>query len=162
MSDRPVMPDVSKKVDPRVVAVFADLAPRLRAALTAFGGLADVEDAVADTFEHRYSNTERVLAMRNPDGYLYRVARSKVTKPARKHPTLPDVPTALAPEIEPGLPAALATLTVNQRVSVFLIAGVAWTPGEVGEFLGIGESSVRNHYARGMAKLRVQIGEVQP
>ena len=162
MSNGPVMPELSAEVDPRVVAVFADLAPRLRAALTAFGGTADVEDAVADTFEYLCLHAERVLAMGNPDGYLYRVARSKVPRPARKHPTLPAVPDAVAPDVEPGLPAALAVLTANQRVSVFLMAGLAWTPGEVGEFLGIGESSVRNHYSRGMAKLRNKLGEVQP
>lgn len=146
--------------DPRIGQLFEDFAPRLRQALLAYGGSDDIDDAVADTFAYLCEHSDRVLSMANPHGYLYRVARSRVSRSRRRHPALPPVPQALQPEVEPGLPAALATLSDKQRVSVFLTTGLGWSAREVGEFLGIGESSVRNHCARGLAKLRAHIGEV--
>jgi DNA-directed RNA polymerase specialized sigma24 family protein len=52
-------------------------------------------------------------------------------------------------------------LSEKQRVAVYLIAGMGWTAPEVGSYLAIGESSARTHYARGLAKLRAQLGEVE-
>lgn len=156
----PLAPADGPDTDPRVGRLFESFAPRLRQALLAYGGSHDIDDAVADTFTYLCEHSDRVLAMANPHGYLYRVARSRVSKSRRRQPTLPPVPPTLQPEVEPGLPAALATLSDKQRVSVFLTTGLGWSAREVGEFLGIGESSVRNHCARGLAKLRAHLGEV--
>lgn len=139
---------------------FAELAPRLRAALTPLADAASVDDGVGEAFVYLCANHERVLAMDNPGGYLYRVARSRLGR-RRKDPVLPPVPDSAQPYVEPGLPKALAGLSERQRVALYLIAGMGWTAVEVGAYLDLGESSVRTHYDRGMAKLRAQLGEAE-
>ena len=144
---------------PPVRDAFVELSPRLRAALTPLADAAAVDDAIGDAFAYLCANADRVLAMENPGGYLYRVARRRLGR-SRRRPDLPPVPPSVMPQVEPGLPAALAELSEKQRVAVFLIAGMGWRATEVAEFLGLGESSVRTHYDRGLAKLRARLGEV--
>ena len=143
----------------RLGEAFAEFSPRLRAALTPLGDADGVEDAIADAFEYLCAHPDRVLAMDNPGGYLYRVARSRFGR-RRRTPTLPPVPPAVLPQVEPGLPKALASLTENQRVAVFLVDGMGWRAAEVAEYLGTAETTVRNHRDRGLAKLRILMGEV--
>jgi DNA-directed RNA polymerase specialized sigma24 family protein len=147
--------------DGRLSGAFAELSPRLRAALTPLGDADSVDDAIAEAFAYLCAHADRVLGMDNPGGYLYRVARNHLGR-RRKRPTLPPVPVTVTPQVEPGLPAALAALSEKQRVVVFLIAGMAWKPAEVAEFLDVADTSVRTHYERGIAKLRKQLGEVTP
>lgn len=144
-----------------LAATFAELAPRLHAALTPLADPDRVDDAVGEAFAYLCANSDRVMAMGNPGGYLYRVARSHL-RDRRKRPTLPPVPASALPQVEPGLPDALAALSENQRVAVFLIAGMGWTAPEVASYLEMGESTVRTHYARGLAKLRALIGKAEP
>jgi len=148
-------------VDPRVAALFSELEPRLRQALFAYAGPADVDDAIGETFAHLCSDPARILAMGNPRGYLYRVARDKARGSRRLTPALPSVRHELQPEVNPELVPALARLSPHQRTSVFLAAGLGWSWVEIGEFLGTSVSTVRNHYRRGIEKLRAEIGEVQ-
>ncbi|HEY6534094.1 MAG TPA: sigma-70 family RNA polymerase sigma factor [Acidimicrobiales bacterium] len=146
--------------DPRVAALFSEFEPRLRQALFAYAGPADVDDAIGETFAHLCGDPERILAMSNPRGYLYRIARDKARGSRRLTPELPPVRHELQPEVAPELVPALARLSPNQRTAVFLGAGLGWSWVEIGEFLGTSESTVRNHYQRGIQKLRHEIGEV--
>ena len=148
------------EVPQAVVELFTGLEPRLREALFAYAGPHDIDDAIGETFVILCDRAEEILAMRNPRGYLYRVARDKVRGDRRLRPVLPPVRAELQPEIAPELVPALARLGRHQRTAVFLAAGLGWTWTEVAEFLGVGTSTVRNHYRRGMAKLRREIGEV--
>jgi RNA polymerase sigma factor (sigma-70 family) len=61
--------------------------------------------------------------------------------------------------VEPGLPAALASLSEHQRVAVTLIAGFGWKLREVAEMRGVSTSTVQNHLERGMKKLRARMGD---
>ncbi len=61
--------------------------------------------------------------------------------------------------MEPGLPAALASLSENQREAVILVAGFGWKLREVAELRGVSTSMVQNHLERGMKKLRTSMGE---
>lgn len=142
-----------------VAALFAELEPRLRAALLPLGTLDEVDDALGDAFEYLCANAERIAAMDNPGGYLYRVAQTRIRRNRRTPVELPPVPSRVEHHVEPGLPAALGSLSEQQRVAVFLIAGVGWKPGEVAEYLEVAETTVRSHYDRGMAKLRQRLGE---
>ena len=54
-----------------------EVEPRLRRALTGHLDRAQVPDALADAFAYAWQHRERVMAMDNPSGYLYRVAQSK-------------------------------------------------------------------------------------
>jgi DNA-directed RNA polymerase specialized sigma24 family protein len=148
-------------LDPRVTDLFRDLEPRLRQALFAFAGPADVDDAIGEAFAVLCADAERILAMTNPRGYLYRVARDKARGSRRLTPDLPPVAPTLQPDVVPELAPALARLSPNQRTSVFLAAGLGWTWVEIGEFLDASPSTVRNHYRRGIDKLRADIGEVE-
>lgn len=143
-----------------LASAFSDLAPRLRAALTPLADPDSVDDAVGEAFAYLCANSERVMAMDNPGGYLYRVARSHL-RDRRKTPELPPVPLSALPHVEPGLPDALAALSENQRVAVFLIAGMGWTAGEVASYMEMGESTVRTHYGRGLSKLQARIGKAE-
>jgi DNA-directed RNA polymerase specialized sigma24 family protein len=126
--------------------------PKLRRALVALCGAEEARDATAEALAYAWQHWDRVAGMQNPTGYVYRVARSRA-RPPRRRPAFPDVPSSL-PEIEPGLPRALSELPERQRVAVLLVHGWDWTPGEVAEMLGVSVSTVRNHVARGLARLR--------
>jgi len=59
---------------------------------------------------------------------------------------------------EPGLPGALASLSERQRIAVVLVHGYGYTFREVAEITGITRSSVQIHAARGLARLRANLG----
>lgn len=108
---------------------------------------------------YAWEHSDRVVSMGNPAGYLFRVGQSRTRQ--RRQPVL--FPPAVAdrtPGVEPALPAALAELTERQRVCTVLSHAYGWTHVEIGELLGLSRSSVQNHIDRGIAHLRLAIGEV--
>lgn len=129
----------------------ASAEPRLRRALFPVGGVATA-DAVADALAYGWEHWDRVRAMDNPVGYLYRVGRSRLRP--RKSPVLPHPDPSRIPEVEPGLPLALARLPERQRVAVVLVHGFGWTHQEVADLWEVSVSTVRNHLSRGMEHLR--------
>jgi RNA polymerase sigma factor (sigma-70 family) len=62
------------------------------------------------------------------------------------------------PWVEPGLPAALATLSERQREVVMLLHCFDWTLGEVADVLGMSKGTVQVHERRGLARLRRELG----
>ena len=92
--------------------------------------------------------------MENPTGYLYRVGMSRTRRIRRRTPILPAVEVARMPEVEPRLPAALASLPERQRVAVILVHGLGWTQREVADLLGVSRSTLQNHLERGTARLQ--------
>ena len=96
--------------------------------------------------------------MGNPAGYLYRVGRTK----SRRHTTgrvqMPDVVVASPPWVEPGLPAALASLSEVQRASVMLVHTFEFSLAETAEILGVAKSTVQKHLERGLRHLRDDLG----
>ena len=139
--------------------------PRLRHALVAALGRERGREATAEALAYGWEHWGDVQAMANPVGYLYRVGRSRLR--VRRHRIEFD-PTAMhevavagssrIPEIEPGLPEALALLSERQRVAVFLICGMDWTRRDVADLFGISVNSVGSHLDRGLAKLRKRLG----
>ncbi|MFV1971265.1 MAG: RNA polymerase sigma factor [Acidimicrobiia bacterium] len=116
-------------------------------------------EATAEAVAYAWENWERLSSMSNPVGFLYRVGQSRV----RRHrsstpPVAPEVSSEREPWIEPGLPAALASLSERQRVAVVLVEGFGWTQIEVAELTGVSRSSVQKHLGRGLAKLRDGLG----
>ena len=135
-----------------------DVEPRLHAALVALLGSDNAREATADALLWAWENWERVEKMENAAGYLYRVARTKARRLFRKPPVLPPAPVAELPWIEPGLPAAVARLSPNQRVVVVLVHALGWTQAEVARFLGLSHGTVQKHAERGLARLRENLG----
>ena len=129
---------------------------RLRIALTAVYGQEDGRDAAASALAYGWEHWEKVSAMENPVGYLYRVGQSSQRR--RKEPLWAEVPVGAMPNVEPGLPTAISTLSEKQRLAVVLVYGYGWARGEVAAMTGTTVSSIDTHLARGLSRLRSSLG----
>ena len=132
--------------------------PRLSYALAAAYGLEVGAEATADALAWAWEHWETLVEKRNPAGYLYRVGQSKARRYYRPQVLFPSLPAAEVPTVEPGLTAALAGMSKNQRVAVVLIHGMQHTEREVADLLGISRWSVRTHAERGMRRIRHALG----
>jgi DNA-directed RNA polymerase specialized sigma24 family protein len=134
---------------------------RLRVALIAAYGVEVGTEAAADASAYAWEHRERLAAMPNPIGYLFRVGQSASRRHLRwrRRLLLPPVPPTLVDQIEPDLPRALAQLTDRQRLAVTLVHVRGWTHEEAAEALGVDVSTVRTHLARGLSRLRSLLGE---
>lgn len=137
-----------------------EVEPRLRRALTATFGPDVGREAAAEALAYGWTHWDRVGAMRNPAGYLYRVGRDR----GRAIP-MPDyvggwvdVSVSGMPWVEPQLPRELAGLPEQQRVVFLLIHGYEWTFSEVAEFMDVTKSTVQTHEGRAMKRLRDRLG----
>jgi RNA polymerase sigma-70 factor (ECF subfamily) len=133
---------------------------RLRQALVArYGyelGLEAYQDAVAKAWADR----ERIAAMDNPVGYLYRVGQTSVRRQLRwqRKVRMPRTEPTSLPEVEPALAPALDALSPRQRTAVLLVHAFGWTLEEAAQVLGVDISTVRTHVQRGLERLRKQLG----
>jgi RNA polymerase sigma-70 factor (ECF subfamily) len=133
--------------------------PRLTQAFVARYGRIDGVEATSEALAYAWEHWHRVSLMENPEGYLWRVGRSRTRRIRRRTPTLPDVDTSRMPHVEPALAGAIAQLPERQRVAVILVHGLGWKLREVGELLEISTSTVQNHVERGLKSLRRALGE---
>jgi DNA-directed RNA polymerase specialized sigma24 family protein len=62
-------------------------------------------------------------------------------------------------ETDPRLPIALATLSARQRGAVMLVHAYGYDLATAAQVLGCSVSSLRNHVARGLRRLRSQLGD---
>ncbi len=131
---------------------------RLCQALIPVAGLDGAHDATSDTLVYAWQHWDRVRGLDNPQGYLYVMARRRVShRPPGPGPLLPaPAPTEL-PDVEPQLIEALGQLTEMQRQVVWLVDGFGWGLTEVARLLDISISTVRNHRARGLDHLRAHL-----
>ncbi len=134
-----------------------DSEPRLRRALVAAYGPEVGRDAVAEALAWGWEHWERLHAMQNPVGYLYRVGQSRRPRAPRGAPEFPRLASDETAWFEPGLPGALASLTDNQRVATVLVYGFAWTLQDTADLLGVKVTTVQNHLERGLKKLRAHL-----
>jgi DNA-directed RNA polymerase specialized sigma24 family protein len=133
-----------------------DVRPRLVRALAGCVGVVDAADAASEAIAYAFEHWPRLREMENPDGYLYRVGRSRIRRP--KTPALPPPESIGLPDIEPGLIRALLALPEKQRTAVWLVHACEWRYAEVAEALGTSVSMVGNHVTRGLESLRRQLG----
>jgi DNA-directed RNA polymerase specialized sigma24 family protein len=132
----------------------ADSGPRLRAGLVAaYGPEAGIE-AASEALAYGWEHWERLAAMGNPAGYLYRVGQTAARRGRRPQGFLPIPASTSIPEIEPGLVAALEQLSEQQRVVVVLVHGFDWSQAEVAELLDVTSSTVHATLARAVANLK--------
>jgi len=119
-------------------------------------GIDRAEDALSEALAWAWEHRDRLLAMENPVGYLYRVGVTRST-PRRTPDALP-APTDIGlPDFEPSLIPALLTLSTQQRTAVWLIHGCGWTYPDAAQAMDIGESTVGTHASRGLAALQAQL-----
>jgi RNA polymerase sigma factor (sigma-70 family) len=142
----------------------AGVEPGLRRALVAGYGAEVGRDAAVDALVWAWSNWSRVRRMSNPGGYLYRVgqtaARRQLRRGHRGRPSMRIEPASGPGEsrFEPGLMDALSALSIRQRTAVLLVHGYAFTLSEAATAMGCSPSSVRNHLARALERLRRSLG----
>ena len=137
---------------------FAEAEPKLRHALVAALGVDSGVEAAAEALTYGWEHWERIGAMENPAGYLYRVGLSRGRRMARRPSALPPVRNDSLPWVEAKLPDALETLSQRQRVAVVLVHSLDWSQTEVADLLGITQGAVRTHLQRGLARLRSKLG----
>lgn len=145
-------------------AFVASAQDRVRRALVPVAGADAARQATVDGLVHVWQHWERVASMRNPTGYLYTVARSRVRFDRPLGDALPDdlAATEGEPVVEPALVRLLAELPERQRVAVYLVHGCRWPLPDVADLLGVSVSTVRNHARRGLTKLRRQMEVPEP
>lgn len=141
-------------------AFVEEIGPKLRATLLARYGPERGADVTAEALGYAWEHWDRVRAMDNPAGYLYRVAQSQARRGIfRPKPRLPQPRIAYQPpRVEPGLKPAIERLSPRQREVVVLVHGFGWTVTEVSEMLGIGFSSTKKHLERALTRLRSEMG----
>ena len=133
---------------------------RLRQVLVARFGMDAGAEAYQEAMAYAWEHRDRLSEMDNPVGYLYRVAQTAHRRQRRwaRRVALPPVPEDRIPEVEPGLPDALARLSTRQRVAVLLVHAHGWTQVEAATVLDIDVSTLRNHLRRGLEQLRTSLG----
>ena len=131
--------------------------PKLSHAFYAAYGPDVGADVTAEALEYAWKHWDRINEMDNPAGYLFRVGQSKARWYHRPAIAFPRIPRSIDPVFEPGLPAALESLTKNQRLSVVLVYALEWTEQEVADVLGRSRSTVHTHLDRGLAHLRAAL-----
>ncbi len=130
---------------------------RVRSTLIAGFGPNVGADAAAEALAYGWEHWDRIGAMDNPAGYLYKVGRSRARRILRRNRpvALPPPPMSPpAPWVEPALPKVLARLPDRQRAAVVLVHGYGWTLEETGQVLGVSRSTVQRHVDRALTKLR--------
>lgn len=130
------------------------MGPKLRAALVGAYGPNVGFDAAAEALAYGWENWQRIGAMENPTGYLYRVGQTAARNARRPHGYLPVPSSTDVPDFEPRLLPALEALTEPQRVCVVMVHAYGWGQTDVAELLEVSPSTVRTHLARALANLQ--------
>ena len=149
---------------------FEDLIDLVRARLLpvlwAKWGVEVGGDLCSEVEEYAWAERERVLAMANPLGYLYRVSQSRARGYLRwsKRSTFPSrFPDVIHEDMQVhDLLQLLAGLSDDQRACVLLVHGFGWSYDDVASLLGIGRTAVTNHVHRGLTRLRRSLERPTP
>jgi RNA polymerase sigma factor (sigma-70 family) len=140
-------------------AFIGRIEPGLKQALVATYGPVDGREATVEALSWAWENWERLNDIDNPLGYLYRVGQTATRRFAAT--AIPHSPfrelDARMPDIEPGLLPALETLSAQQRSVVLLVHAHGWSQADVARMLDVNPSTVREHLARGMKRLRNEL-----
>lgn len=152
------MPSVDTDTKQTFVDFVETVEPRLVYALTAAYGPEVGKETTRDALAYAWEHWERISEMENPAGYLFRVGQSRSRRYLRRRAFFPPPNQRATPLIEPGLPAALASLSGRQRVAVVLLHGEGYPDREVADLMGVTRATARKHAERGLAKLRAALG----
>lgn len=150
---------------------FADFyrgtAPKLLRAVRRLPRRGDPEEIVQESFTRVWPRWDRVAAMNDPEGYVFRVAINVWKAPARSTElveVLPDVADhgdeRGAVEIRLSLLPAIGRLSERQRAIVTLVGLCDMEPHEVAATLGIAPATARVHLTRARDALRKELADV--
>lgn len=136
---------------------LAEHKARLLAGLVASYGAEVGQEATSEAIAYGWQNWDRLAAMDNPVGYLYRVGQSSVRSQTKPTGFLPHRPINGLPDFEPGLGPALEALSEQQRLSVVLVHALGWPLTDAAVLLDVDVSTLRTHIQRGLTKLRAAL-----
>jgi len=127
----------------------------------------EAEELAQDAFLRLWERWDRVAAMDDPEGYLYRTAmnafrsRSRRASLALRHIARPrPVDDAFAGvERREMLVQALASLTPRERAAVVLTDVLGYSSEEAGRWLRIKPVTVRVLASRGRGRLRQEVSD---
>ncbi len=138
---------------------LAEKEPHLRRGLISRYGPEVGRDAAAEALAYGWEHWERLREMRNPAGYLFRVGQSRARKYRTKSRALTYDPggAAAEPWVEPGLAAALESLSPRQRTAVLMVHGFGHTYEETARAMGVSRATAQRHVERAMRRLRADL-----
>jgi DNA-directed RNA polymerase specialized sigma24 family protein len=150
--------------DSRFGALVHRVEVPLRRALVAAYGVEAGREAAADALAWAWEHLDRLEPMPNPGGYLFRVGQTAARKGRRwsvrrVDAAVPEAGSDDRPAIEPRLAEALGQLSGQQRAAVLLVHGWGESLVDAAATMGCGVPTLRNHLARGLARLRADLGE---
>lgn len=134
---------------------------RIRHALSAGFGIEVGRDAAEEALVYAWQHWDRVGGMANPAGYVYRVGHriaQKMAKAERRSVLFPETEVPNQIRVEPGLRAALSSLSPKQRAVVVVVHAYDLSQREAAELLGMSRSSVQRHLERALNRLRAELG----
>jgi RNA polymerase sigma-70 factor (ECF subfamily) len=134
-----------------------EVEPRLRRAFVPTHGLDGAQDATSEAVAWAWEHWSKVETMENPAGYLYRVGQSRTRSKRQGH--LPEPEQVGVADLEPELVPALSALPRRQRTAVWLVHACGWTYAETAAAMKVSRSAVGTHVARGLDRLRKELGD---
>ena len=152
---------VMVRPEPAMFAAFVrDVEPRLLHALVASCGPVEGRAATVDALSWAWEHWDRLDQTSNKLGYLYRVGQTAARRNgSRSTPAGRELADEQRlPEVEPALMPGLAKLSGKQRTAVLLVHAFAWSQTDVAQLLDVNVSTVREHLARGLIRLRTTLG----
>jgi RNA polymerase sigma factor (sigma-70 family) len=147
--------------------VRAESAKLYRALYLLTGNGHESEEIMQDAFLALWERWDRVGAMDDPTGYLYRTAMNAFRRRTRRArmavrravPWTPREDPFSQVEDREDVVRALATLEPKQRAAIVLTGLLGYPSEEAGQLLGIGAGSLRVLASRARAHLRDEIGD---
>jgi RNA polymerase sigma factor (sigma-70 family) len=147
--------------------VEAEHARLYRALFLMTGGRQETEELMQDAFLRVWERWDRVGAMNDPTGYLFRTAMNLWRNRLRRAGLALRAAVQFAPSEDPFVAVedqdavfrALRKLTRNQRAAIVTTSLLGYSSEEAGSLLGMSGPTVRMHASRGRAALRQLMGE---
>ncbi len=126
------------------------------------GSVEEAEEIVQDAFLALWERWDRVCALENPSGYLYRTAmngyrsrRRRMARAARRLLPLPGFEDPFeAVDLHDEVVRALRSLAPRQRAAIVLTELLDYGSAEAAELLGVRPATVRNLAMQARAALR--------
>lgn len=142
---------------------------RLRVVLIARHGIQIGRDLHGELTSYAWEHRNRLAAMENPAGFLYRVSQSRARRYRRwsravdlPPEELPGVGSGHGPTRDLDLAAALATLPEDDRTIVVLVHSYGYRYEEAAELLSLSTAAVRNRLHQAMTTLRRLLDQEEP
>jgi RNA polymerase sigma factor (sigma-70 family) len=131
------------------------------------GNRHEAEEVMQDAFISVFERWDRVSAMENPNGYLYRTAFHAVHKRTRRAARAlghvmrlrPAVDEFAAADVRDSLRRALAKLTRRQRTAVVLTELLDYSSEEAAAIMGVRAVTVRVLASQARAAMRPMLEE---